>query len=211
MTSLEGERNRCPGRQFTARATRLPRSRVAFRFQIRFFPPYPFCPCQHPQRRPRSSVPGASQSCGRLPSTSGTCTRQIRKRPKLPRSRNSSSTRSSASACPWRLLLDDVRWTYGEASGGAITSAVESRCGAVAVGRTYLLSAPFVWRCLSGSTLTPFPHSAHRTGHADFPHPALGQDFTPSPTARRAQAGTGVRARSARKGARVDKSRPYCA
>jgi hypothetical protein len=37
----------------------------------------------------------------------------------------------------------------------------------------------------------------HRTGQADFPHPALGQDFTPSPTARRAQAGTGVRAQSA--------------
>ena len=31
-----------------------------------------------------------------------------------------------------------------------------------------------------------------RTGHADFPHPALGQDFTPSPTARRAQARLGV-------------------
>src|SRR5262249_51466753 len=27
-----------------------------------------------------------------------------------------------------------------------------------------------------------------RSGHADFPHPALGQDITPSPTARRAQA-----------------------
>ena len=27
-----------------------------------------------------------------------------------------------------------------------------------------------------------------RTGHADLPHPALGQNFTPSPTARRAQA-----------------------
>ena len=27
-----------------------------------------------------------------------------------------------------------------------------------------------------------------RTGRADFPHPALGQDFTPSPTARHAQA-----------------------
>src|ERR1700722_198029 len=40
--------------------------------------------------------------------------------------------------------------------------------------------APFVWRCLSGSTVAPFPHPAHRTGHADFPHPALGQDFTPS-------------------------------
>src|ERR1035441_1501803 len=24
----------------------------------------------------------------------------------------------------------------------------------------------------------PFPHPAHRTGQADFPHPALGQDFT---------------------------------
>ena len=41
------------------------------------------------------------------------------------------------------------------------------------------VAAPFVWRCLTGSTLAPFPHSAHRTGHADFPHPALGQDFTP--------------------------------
>jgi|HubBroStandDraft_4_1064222.scaffolds.fasta_scaffold90518_2 hypothetical protein len=36
--------------------------------------------------------------------------------------------------------------------------------------------APFVWRCLSGSTIAPFPHPAHRTGQADFPHPALGQD-----------------------------------
>ena len=107
--------------------------------------------------------------------------------------------------------VDERRLQLDEKSLPPNISRVKSRCGAVAVGRTYLLSAPFVWRCLSGSTLTPFPHSAHRTGHADFPHPALGQDFTPSPTARRAQAGTGVRARSARKGARVDKSRPYCA
>src|SRR6516225_8035971 len=70
------------------------------------------------------------------------------------------------------------------------------------------VSASFVWRCLSGSAVASFPHSAHRTGQADLPHPALGQDFTPSPTARRAQVGTGVRVRSARKGARVDKSRP---
>jgi hypothetical protein len=41
------------------------------------------------------------------------------------------------------------------------------------------VAAPFVWRCLTGLTLAPFPHSAHRTGHADFPHPALGQDITP--------------------------------
>jgi hypothetical protein len=49
------------------------------------------------------------------------------------------------------------------------------------------VSAPFVWRCLSGSTVTPFPHPARRTGQAALPHPAPGQDFTPSPTARRAQ------------------------
>src|ERR1700681_4970766 len=73
------------------------------------------------------------------------------------------------------------------------------------------VAASFVWRCLSGSTMTPFPHPAHRTGQADLPHPALGQDLTPSPTARRAQACSDVRARSARKGARVDSSRPCAA
>src|SRR5258705_220351 len=31
-----------------------------------------------------------------------------------------------------------------------------------------------------------------RTGHADFPHPALGQDVTPSPTTGHAQARSGV-------------------
>src|SRR6476646_5657007 len=41
------------------------------------------------------------------------------------------------------------------------------------------VSASFVWRCLSGSALAPFSHPAHRTGQADLPHPALGQDFTP--------------------------------
>jgi hypothetical protein len=41
------------------------------------------------------------------------------------------------------------------------------------------VSASFVWRCLSGATVAPFPHPAHRTGHADLPHPALGQDLTP--------------------------------
>ena len=40
------------------------------------------------------------------------------------------------------------------------------------------VAAPFVWRCLTGSAMAPFPHPAHRTGQADFPHPALGQDFT---------------------------------
>ena len=60
---------------------------------------------------------------------------------------------------------------------------VELRCGAAALGWTYLFSAPFVRRCLSSSAVTPFPHPAHRTGRADFPHPALGQDLTLTPTA----------------------------
>src|ERR1700735_4890715 len=41
------------------------------------------------------------------------------------------------------------------------------------------VAASFVWRCLSSSAMTPFSHPAHRTGQADLPHPALGQDFTP--------------------------------
>src|SRR4030095_129063 len=40
------------------------------------------------------------------------------------------------------------------------------------------VAASFVWRCLSGSTMAPFSHPAHRTGQAAFPHPALGQDVT---------------------------------
>ena len=53
---------------------------------------------------------------------------------------------------------------------------VESRCGAVALGSVLSVAAPFVWRCPSNRTIAPFPHPAHRTGHADCPHPALGQD-----------------------------------
>jgi len=55
--------------------------------------------------------------------------------------------------------------------------------------------------------VAPFPHSPHRTGRADFPHPALGQDFAPSPTIRHASSWSGVRAQSARRDARVDRSR----
>src|ERR1017187_9415701 len=92
---------------------------------------------------------------------------------------------------------------------------VESRCDAVALGSSISVATPFVRWCLTGSTMAPFSHPAHRTGQADFPHPALGQNFTPSPTARRAQAGSSVRAQNARKDARVDRSRPcdawFCA
>jgi hypothetical protein len=70
------------------------------------------------------------------------------------------------------------------------------------------VSASFVWRCLCGSAIAPFPHPSHRTQRADFPHCALGQDFTPSSTARRVQAGSDARAQRSRRGARVDSCRP---
>jgi hypothetical protein len=71
------------------------------------------------------------------------------------------------------------------------------------------VSAPFVWRCLTGAALAPFPHPAHRTGRADFPPPALGQGLTPSPTARGARARPGVPGQNGRTGARVDSFRPF--
>ena len=49
------------------------------------------------------------------------------------------------------------------------------------------VAAPFVWRCPSTRAVTPFPRPAHRTGLADLPHPALGQNITPSPTRGRDQ------------------------
>ncbi len=70
------------------------------------------------------------------------------------------------------------------------------------------VAAPFVWRCPNNSAVGPFPHSPHRSGLADFPHPALGQDVTPSSTPCHVQARSVARARCARTDARVDSSRP---
>src|SRR5450756_43633 len=56
---------------------------------------------------------------------------------------------------------------------------VESRCGAVALGRTYLLPPLSSGGALMVPPWLPFPHPAHRTGRARLRHPALGQDFTP--------------------------------
>ena len=131
--------------------------------------------------------------------------------PAIPPPARKYSRRSAASATPWRRVRTaSVRRysAWSAARRSEMTRCVESRCDAVALGSNISVSAPFVWRCLTGSTMAPFSHPAHRTGQADFPHPALGQNFTPSPTARRAQACSGVRAQSARKDAGVDRSRP---
>src|SRR5215471_16813306 len=37
------------------------------------------------------------------------------------------------------------------------------------------VSDSFGSRCLTSSTMLPFPHPAHRTGRADLLHPALGE------------------------------------
>jgi len=66
----------------------------------------------------------------------------------------------------------------------AKTQPLDSRVRMWRGGLRYSLSVavPFVWRCLNSLIITPYPHPPHRTGHADFPHPALGQDNIPSHT-----------------------------
>ena len=41
------------------------------------------------------------------------------------------------------------------------------------------VAASFVWRCLSGPAIAPFPHPAHRTGHADLPGAVAGWGLHP--------------------------------
>src|ERR1700751_3854422 len=88
---------------------------------------------------------------------------------------------------------------------------VESRCGAVVVGRTYLFPPLSSGGALVVRPWLRFHIPLIEPGQADLPHPALGQDFTPSPTARRVQVRLSVRVRSARRGASVDRSRPCAA
>ena len=72
------------------------------------------------------------------------------------------------------------------------------------------VAAPFVWRCLNSLTITPFPHPAHQTGHADFPHPAFGQNITPSPTARYVSDKSDERDPASHRGTRQDKPCLHC-
>jgi hypothetical protein len=62
------------------------------------------------------------------------------------------------------------------------------------------VATPFVWRCPSSCTVVPFPHPAHRTGRADFPHPALFQNIKPSHSKGRHRVATGVSVPTFRKG-----------
>ena len=99
----------------------------------------------------------------------------------------------TASLDPCSTWLPTAHWTH---CGVSRSARWTDQFGRVRVWRGGLrfglsVSAPFVWRCLTSRTITPFPHPPHRTGRAVFPHPALGQDLTPSPTARYAEIPTG--------------------
>src|SRR5271169_3883400 len=71
------------------------------------------------------------------------------------------------------------------------TCAGTARVGRVEVWRgdvrpSMSVSAPFVWRCLSGSPVAPFPHPAHRTGRADLSGSSAIAGFRPHRTHRAA-------------------------
>ena len=57
---------------------------------------------------------------------------------------------------------------FGGFAGAKSAPAAMGRVGMWRGGvrSTMSVAAPFVWRCLSGSTMAPFPHPAHRTGQA---------------------------------------------
>jgi DoxX-like protein len=103
------------------------------------------------------------------------------------------------------VLMKKVNWQANS------SMSVESECGAGGFRSTISVPPLSSGGASLARPLFPFPHPAHRTGHADRPHPALGQDLTPSPTTGHGRAASGVRAGSARKGARVDSSRPCVA
>jgi transposase len=65
------------------------------------------------------------------------------------------------------------------------------------------VSAPFVWRCLTSSTLAPSPHPARQTGRADFPHPAFSRPIRPSLSAGRRDAAERYRGRVSRRDTRL--------
>jgi hypothetical protein len=90
----------------------------------------------------------------------------------------SPSTRKAYHSSGLASAFGGIADTAGTDASSTRQRMVESECDAVALGSNISVAASFVWRCLSGSTMTPFSHPAHRTGHADLPHPALGQELT---------------------------------
>ena len=77
-------------------------------------------------------------------------------------------------------LHQEVSLTHRSSSSSALIPA-RSQSGRVddwrgGDRRGIAVSAPFGSRCPTSRSMAPFPVAAHRTGRADLPHPALGQD-----------------------------------
>src|SRR5882757_9091384 len=85
------------------------------------------------------------------------CSRRAAHRVSSPRSRTNSIATAATSVKAARWCRKAKRTVMGALRVGR-NIAVESRSGAVAWGRV---------------AIAPFPLPAHRTGRADFPHPAL--------------------------------------
>src|SRR5271169_1005965 len=85
---------------------------------------------------------------------------------------------------------------------------VESGCGAVALGQACVLPPLSFGGALVARPWLRFHIPLIEPDMRISLHPALGQDLTPSPMARRAQAGSDARARGSRRGAGVDSCRP---
>jgi hypothetical protein len=79
-------------------------------------------------------------------------------------------------------ILGDISQFYSHSLSSRVRYRLWSRDVARWFGRGLSVADPFVCRCLTSPAMLPFPHPAHRTGRADFPHPALGERFTRSPT-----------------------------
>src|SRR5216684_4562362 len=65
-------------------------------------------------------------------------------------------------------------------------SKTSERCDAVASGSSISVAAPFVRRCLTGSTMAPLSHPAHRTEQADLSGSSAIAGFRPHRTHRAA-------------------------
>ena len=97
------------------------------------------------------------------------------------------------------MRTEEYRSRWGARASNPLEGAQAFSVGSTPASSGHVsFPPPLSRRCLNRATMTSFPHPAHRTGHGDLPHPALGQSFTPLSTMGRAQVGSDVRARSTR-------------
>ena len=89
------------------------------------------------------------------------------------------------SPCKYTVVICNVRFTsIRDVARTSRMRRVEMWRGDVRLSMS--VSAPFVWRCLSGATVAPFPHPAHRTGQADLSGSSAIAGFRPHRTHRAA-------------------------